>query len=59
MRRGSVTEDVTNIARELLKKGVYKNVIGLSSSTGKDIIPRLSGYNQAQPISDIIQVVVK
>jgi len=32
-------------------------VIGLSSSIGKDIVPRVAGYFDAQPISDVIEVV--
>jgi hypothetical protein len=30
----------------------------LGSSFGKDLIPRLAGYYKAQPITDIIEVVV-
>ena len=33
-------------------------MIGLSSSIGKDIVPRVAGYFDAQPISDVIEVVV-
>ena len=36
--------------------GGYKNVIGLSTSLGKDVIPRAAGQHQAQPISDIIDI---
>lgn len=39
-------------------KGCYKNLIGLSSSIGKDVVPRVAGYYEAQPISDVIEVVV-
>ena len=44
---------------ELIGKGGYKNVVGLSSSIGKDVIPRVAGYVAAQPIGDITEVVVK
>lgn len=33
-------------------------MIGLSSSYGKDVIPRIAGKNLAQPISDITDIVV-
>ena len=42
----------------MLAKGGYNNLIGLSSSIGKDIVPRVAGYFDAQPISDVIEVVV-
>ena len=44
--------------KDLIGKGGYKNVVGLSSSLGKDVIPRISGYFAAQPISDITEVIV-
>ena len=49
---------MANITRNLLAKGGYNNLIGLSSSIGKDIVPRVAGYFDAQPISDVIEVVV-
>lgn len=47
------------VVKGLLGKGGYKNVIGLSSSIGKDIIPRVAGFYAAQPISDITEVVAE
>lgn len=44
--------------KDLVGKGGYKNVVGVSSSLGKDVIPRISGYFAAQPISDITEIVV-
>lgn len=44
--------------KDLIGKGGYKNVIGLSSSLGKDVIPRISGYFASQPISDITEIIV-
>jgi hypothetical protein len=43
-----------NIIKNLIEKYKYKNVVGLSSSYGKDVIPRVAGYYSSQPISDII-----
>jgi hypothetical protein len=42
----------------MVSKGGYKNIVGLSSSLGKDIIPRIAGFFASQPISDVIEVVV-
>lgn len=44
--------------KDLIGKGGYKNIVGLSSSLGKDVIPRISGYFASQPISDITEVIV-
>ena len=33
-------------------------MIGLASSYGKDVIPRISGKYGIQPISDIIEIIV-
>jgi electron transfer flavoprotein alpha subunit len=53
-----LAEEVSNIVKGLIGKGGYKNVVGLSSSIGKDVIPRVAGYFAAQPIGDITEVVV-
>lgn len=53
-----LAEEVGAIIKGLVSKGGYKNVIGLSSSIGKDVIPRVAGYFAAQPIGDITEVVV-
>lgn len=34
-------------------------MVGLSSSIGKDIVPRVAGYFSAQPISDIVEIAVE
>lgn len=33
-------------------------MIGLASSYGKDVIPRIAGKYGIQPISDIIEIIV-
>jgi hypothetical protein len=48
-----LAEEIGSIVKELVSKGGYKNVIGLSSSIGKDVIPRVAGLYAAQPIGDI------
>jgi len=53
-----LAEEIASIVKGLVGKGGYKNVVGLSSSLGKDVIPRVAGYFTAQPISDIIEVAV-
>lgn len=53
-----MAEEVSTIVKGLIGKGGYKNVVGLSSSIGKDVVPRVAGYFAAQPIGDITEVVV-
>jgi electron transfer flavoprotein alpha subunit len=53
-----IAEEITYIMKDLIGKGGYKNIVGLSSSLGKDVIPRISGYFSSQPISDITEVIV-
>lgn len=52
-----IAEEITYIMKDLIGKGGYKNIVGLSSSLGKDVIPRISGYFSSQPISDITEVI--
>jgi electron transfer flavoprotein alpha subunit len=35
----------------------YKNIVGLSTSFGKDLIPRIAGKYVSQPITDITDVI--
>lgn len=44
--------------RQLIDKNKYKNVVALSSSLGKDVIPRVAANYDCQPIGDITEVVV-
>lgn len=54
------TADVVESAMTgLIAKNAYKRVIGLASSFGKDVIPRVAGKHGAQAISDITEFVVK
>ena len=51
-----LAEEISSVIKGLVAKGGYKNVIGLSTSLGKDVIPRSAGQHHSQPISDIIEV---
>ena len=42
--------------RQLIDQNKYKNVIALSSSLGKDVIPRVAANYDSQPIGDITEV---
>lgn len=42
--------------KEVIQKGGYDKVIGSTSAFGKDVIPRLGGLLDSQPITDVIQV---
>jgi electron transfer flavoprotein alpha subunit len=42
----------------LISSSGYKNVVGATTSLGKDIIPRVAGYFSSQPITDIIEISV-
>ena len=44
--------------KKLQEEHKYKRVIGLNSSYGKDVIPRIAGQYGVQPITDIIDIVV-
>ena len=41
-----------------MEKYGYKYFLGLTSSYGRDVIPRLAGKYNSQPISDITQIIV-
>jgi electron transfer flavoprotein alpha subunit len=41
----------------VVQKGGYDKIIGATSAFGKDVIPRLGGLLDSQPITDVIQVI--
>lgn len=51
-------DSVQKIVEALIEANGHKRVIALSSSYGKDIIPRLAGKYGANPISEVVQVIV-
>ena len=46
----------SNVISQLQEKYKYKNIVALSSSIGKDILPRVAGKYFSQPITDVIDV---
>jgi hypothetical protein len=44
--------------KELVLKGGYDKVISSSSAFGKDLVPRIGGLLDVQPITDVTQILV-
>ena len=42
----------------MVKNGGYDKVIASTSAFGKDVVPRLGGLLDSQPITDVIQILV-
>jgi electron transfer flavoprotein alpha subunit len=42
----------------VVKNGGYDKVIASTSAFGKDVVPRLGGLLDSQPITDVIQILV-
>lgn len=53
-----MTENLEAVVRQLIDQNKYKNVVALSSSLGKDVIPRVAASYDCQPIGDITEVIV-
>jgi hypothetical protein len=51
-----MSDIVTNVVGQLHEKYKYKNIVGLGSSFGKDVIPRIAGKYVSQPITDVLEV---
>lgn len=45
---------VSHTVKEAIMKGGYNKVVASTSAFGKDIIPRLGGLLDSQPITDVI-----
>jgi electron transfer flavoprotein alpha subunit len=49
-------DQISHTVKEVVLKGGYDKVISSTSAFGKDVIPRLGGLLDSQPITDVIQV---
>ena len=49
-------DQISHTLKEVVQKGGYDKIIGSTSAFGKDVIPRLGGLLDSQPITDVIQV---
>ena len=49
-----LSDMVSNVVSQLHEKYRYKNIVGLGSSFGKDLIPRIAGKYVSQPITDVL-----
>lgn len=47
---------VAQIARGLVEKNGYLNIISASSGFGKDVVPRLGGLLDLQAITDVVEI---
>ena len=51
-------DQISHTVKEIVQKGGYDKVIAATSAFGKDVIPRLGGLLDVQPITDVIQIIV-
>ena len=51
-------DKISHTLKDVIQKGGYDKVIASTSAFGKDVIPRLGGLIDSQPITDVIQVLV-
>ena len=54
----SYSDPVAQTVKELILKGGYDKVISSSSAFGKDLVPRIGGLLDVQPITDVTQILV-
>ena len=47
---------IAKIASNLVKENSYTNVISASSGFGKDVVPRIGGLLDLQPITDVVKI---
>ena len=49
-------QQIASIVKALVEKNQYKQVVSSTSAFGKDVIPRLGGLLDVQPITDVIEI---
>jgi len=50
-------DKVSQTVKDVVEKGGYDKIVASTSAFGKDVIPRLGGLLDSQPITDVIQVI--
>lgn len=50
-------DSVARITKALVEKNGYTSVIAATTAFGKDVIPRLGGLLDVQPITDVIEII--
>lgn len=50
---------MSQTVKEVVQSKGYDKVIASASAFGKDIIPRVGGLLDVQPITDVIQIIVR
>jgi electron transfer flavoprotein alpha subunit len=50
-------DKVSQTVKDVIQKGGYDKIVASTSAFGKDVIPRLGGLLDSQPITDVIQVI--
>lgn len=48
---------IARVAKDIVKAQNYTNVVAASSGFGKDVVPRMGGHLDVQPITDVINVI--
>ena len=51
-------DSVSHRVKSIVEKGGYDKVVACTSAFGKDVIPRLGGLLDSQPITDVVQITV-
>lgn len=51
---------ISHIVKQVLAKdSSYEKILAATTAFGKDVIPRVGGLIDVQPISDVIQILVR
>ena len=52
-----IAQDLAEVCKKVIDSGDYNRVICSTSTSGKDLLPRLGGFYDSQPITDIINII--